>query len=73
MTVSNTNGLSMNIKKLIDKYAGKWVALTDDSSKVIASSTKANYVYKKAKKKGFKIPKLFKVPTKHLPYIGNAI
>jgi hypothetical protein len=60
----------MNIEKLIKSHGGKWVALNKDSSAVVVSSSKAKDVYKMAKKKGYKIPKLFKVPTKHLPYIG---
>jgi hypothetical protein len=63
----------MNIEKLIKKFAGKWVALSDDSMKVVASSKSAKTVYNKAKKEGYDIPKLFKVPVKDLPYIGNAI
>ncbi len=54
-------------------FSGEWVALNDDSTKVIASSSSAKKVYQEAKNKGYAIPKLFKVPVKDLPYIGNAI
>lgn len=62
--------MNLNYLKLIKTYGGKWVALNDDSSKVIASSIKAETVYEQAKEKGFKIPKLYKVPRKYQPYIG---
>ena len=60
----------MNLKKLIKKYGGKWIALNEDSSRVIASSGSAKRVYEEAKKDGYKIPLLYKVPQKDLPYIG---
>jgi hypothetical protein len=60
----------MDLKKLIKRYGGKWVALNKDSSKVIASSKSAKRVYDEAKRGGFKIPLLYKVPRKDLPYIG---
>lgn len=60
----------MNLEKLIKKYGGKWVALSKDSSRVLVSSNRAKDVYEKAVKKGHKIPKLFKVPEKHINYIG---
>lgn len=56
--------------KLIKKFAGKWVALKPDTEKVLASGRSAQKVYKEAQKKGVKIPTLFKVPTKYIPYIG---
>jgi hypothetical protein len=63
----------MDIEKLIKKFGGKWVALSDDSKKVVASSKSAKLVFDKAKKEGYGAPKLFKVPAENLPYIGNAI
>jgi len=55
---------------LIKKFGGKWVALKPDTEKVVASGKSAQRVYKEAQKKGVRIPTLFKVPTKYIPYIG---
>ena len=62
--------MKLDLLKLIKKYGGLWVALNESSSEVLVSGKKVEVVYNKAKKKGFAIPKLFKVPTKHVPYIG---
>ena len=63
--------MNLNLKRLIKNYGGNWIAFNEDSSKVIASGKKAMKVYDEAKKKGSDIPKLYKVPNKYLPYIGN--
>lgn len=62
--------ISMNISALVKKYGGKWVALDETSTKVVASDRSAKKVYKTAINKGYEIPKLFKVPAKNIPYIG---
>lgn len=62
--------MEIDLKKLIKKYGGKWVALNEDSSEVVASGKKAKKVYNEAKKKGSEVPKLYKVPRKYVPYIG---
>jgi len=62
--------MNLDLKRLIKNYGGRWVALNDNSSKVIASGTKAQKVYDEAKKKGSEIPKLYKVPNKYIPIIG---
>ncbi|KKU02808.1 MAG: hypothetical protein UX88_C0031G0005 [Candidatus Woesebacteria bacterium GW2011_GWC2_47_16] len=58
------------MEMLIKKFGGKWVALKPDTEKVVASGKSAQRVYKEAQKKGVRIPTLFKVPTKYIPYIG---
>ena len=63
----------MNLKKLIKKHGGKWVALNENSSKVVASSKSAKIVYQKARESGFEVPLLYKVPTRDIPYIGYAV
>lgn len=63
--------MNLNLKRLIKNYGGRWVALNENSSRVIASGKKAQKVYEEAKKKGSKIPKLYRVPNKYLPYIGR--
>lgn len=65
--------MKLDFKKLIKNYGGNWVALDHDSSRVIASGKKAQKVYDEAKKKGSKIPKLYKVPQKYVPYIGYCL
>jgi hypothetical protein len=62
--------MNLNLKRLIKKYGGNWVAFNKDSSRVIASGKKAQKVYDDAKKKGSEIPKLYKVPNKYMPNIG---
>jgi len=62
--------MNLDIKRLIKNYGGKWVAFNDSSSRVIVSGKRAEKVFDEAKKKGSKIPKLYKVPTEYLPYIG---
>ena len=63
--------MNLDLKRLIKYYGGSWVALNEKSSRVIASGKKAQKVYDEAKKKSSAIPKLYKVPNKYLPYIGN--
>ncbi len=58
------------MEKLIKKYAGQWVALKPETEKVISSGASAQKAYSEAQKKGVKIPTLFKVPVKYIPYIG---
>jgi len=62
--------MNLDLKRLIKKYGGFWVAFNEDSSRVIASGKKAQKVYDEAKKKGSDIPKLYKVPNKYIPIIG---
>lgn len=58
------------MNNLIKKFGGKWVALKPDTEMVLSSGKSAQKVYKEAQEKGVKIPTLFKVPTKYIPYIG---
>lgn len=58
------------MQNLIKRFGGKWVALKPDTESVLASGKSAQKVYKEAQKKGVKIPTLFKVPTRYIPYIG---
>ncbi|MEK7665020.1 MAG: DUF5678 domain-containing protein [Patescibacteria group bacterium] len=57
--------------KIAKEHKGKWVALTDDEEKVVASGESAKDALEKAKKQGFKNPILFKVPISLIPYIGG--
>jgi hypothetical protein len=56
--------------KIYKKYRGLWVALKKDNKTVIASGQTLKEAVEKAKKKGYKEPILFRVPTEIIPYIG---
>jgi hypothetical protein len=56
--------------KIYKKYKGLWVALKKDNKTVIASGQTLKEAVEKAKKKGYKEPILFRVPTEIIPYIG---
>ena len=62
--------MKLNLGKLIKSYGGKWVALSADSSRVLASGKKALQVYNQVLRLQPSVPKLFKVPSKYKPYIG---
>lgn len=54
---------------IIKKYKDKWIALTPDEKRVIASSKYAAVVVKKAKKEKINSPIIFKVPSDSVGYI----
>jgi hypothetical protein len=56
--------------KIYKKYKGLWVALKKDNKTIIASGQTLKEAVEKAKKKGYKEPILFRVPTEIIPYIG---
>ncbi len=57
--------------KVYEQYKGKWVVLAGpQSNKVVVSGRSAKAVYEAAVKKGYKIPTLWRVPTKNMIYIG---
>jgi len=62
---------ALDFTKIVGEYKGKWVALTDDEKKVISSGKSAKEALEKAKKEGFKVPILFRVPVSVLPYVGS--
>ena len=57
-------------KDLSNNYKGLWVALDDKEKSVISSGKTAKKVYNEARKKGTKIPVLFRVPSKHVLFVG---
>lgn len=63
--------MAIDWTKIYKKYKGLWVALKKDQKTVVASDKTVKGVLKKAEKKGFNNPVLFRVPTKIIPYIGN--
>lgn len=63
--------MAIDWTKIFIKYKGLWVALKDDEKTVISSGKTAKEAWKRAKKSGYDLPILFKVPTKIIPYIGT--
>ena len=59
-----------DLTSIYKNYKGKWVALDKSLKKVVASDDNAVAANEKAIKKGVKIPTLFKVPEKNIPYVG---
>jgi len=57
--------------KIYKNYKGLWVGLKDDEKTVVAAGKTVEEVMEKAKKKGFRQPILFRVPTKVIPYVGG--
>lgn len=63
--------MALDWSNIISKYRGLWVALKDDEKTVITSGKSVKNVMDKAKKKGYTLPILFRVPTKTIPYVGS--
>lgn len=59
--------------KMFLNYPGRWVALKQDESTVVAASRSASEAYKAAQLKGEKNPVLLKVPQKSAYYVGGSI
>ena len=57
--------------QIYKKYKGKWVALTLDEKKVIASGESLKQILEESKKKGLEHPIVMRVPPSVLPYIGT--
>ncbi len=55
---------------IFNNHKGKWVALKEDETTVVASGKTAKTVFNQAKEKGVSVPILLKVPPVSLPYIG---
>lgn len=58
--------------KLYKQYFGKWIALKDDELTVVGSGKTAKSALHQAKLNGVANPILYRVPTKLMPYIGEA-
>ena len=57
--------------KIFRKYKGQWVALKDDEKTVISSGRTAKSALDKAKRKGYLIPILTKMPDRLISYVGS--
>lgn len=60
---------TVDLSKVLEKFKGLWVTLTD-SDVVISAHKSAKKAYEEAIRKGYKEPTLFKVPQHDLPHIG---
>ncbi len=59
----------IDMVKIEKRYRGKWIALSEDQKRVIASGASLEEALAKAKKKGTKNPIMSKVPREFLEYI----
>ena len=59
----------VDMVKIEKRYAGQWVALSDDRNRVIASGPTLKDALANARKKGNKDPILAKVPREFLEYL----
>jgi hypothetical protein len=62
---------ALDFTKIIKKYKGKWIALTEDEKNVVSSGKSAKEALEKAEREGFKNLILFRVPISILPYVGG--
>lgn len=63
----------MDMRNLIKKYSGQWVALDVSMEKIIANGKDIKKVFTEAGSKYKKTPFLFKVPTELIGYIGESV
>ena len=66
----NKSEMKADLKRLIKRYGGEWVAFNEGLGKVVASGKKAKTVFDRASKKVTGTPFLFKVPVKLEAYVG---
>ena len=62
--------MTKDLTPVYKKYKGKWVAMDDRFVKVVVSGKSSSFVYQKAKKMGYKIPNIFRVPSNLTAFIG---
>lgn len=63
--------MAIDWTKICKKYKGLWVGLKSDEKTVVASGRTVMEVVEKSKKRGYRYPILFRVPTKIIPYVGR--
>lgn len=63
--------MAIDWTKICQKYKGLWVGLKSDEKTVVASGKTVKEVMERAKRKRYKNPILFRVPTKIVPYVGG--
>lgn len=62
--------MTKDLTPVYKKYKGKWVAMGDRFVKVVASGKSSSFVYQKAKKMGYKVPNILRVPSNLTAFIG---
>ena len=62
--------MTKDLTPIYKTYKGKWVAMDESFSKVVVSGKTSSFVYKEARKKGYEIPNLFRVPSSLAGFIG---
>ena len=62
--------MTKDLTYVYKNYKGKWVAMDNSFVKVVVSGNTSSAVYQKAKKMGYKIPNIFRVPSNLNAYIG---
>ena len=60
---------SIDLTEVQKRYKGLWVAFTD-KYEVVSADKDAKKVYDAAVKKGYKVPRLFKMPEQNVPFVG---
>ena len=63
--------MARNFIEIHKKYKGKWVALTLDEKRVIASGDSLKKILEDSKKKGLEHPIVMKVPQAVVPLVGS--
>lgn len=59
-----------NLTAIFKKYKGLWVTMDESHKKVVSADKNIMKAYNGAIKKGHKVPLIFKVPKKNLPFVG---
>ena len=59
----------IDMTKIYKKYAGMWVALSQDRAKALATGKTAKEALQASRKKGVRNPIITKVPTENFGYI----
>ena len=62
--------MTKDLTSVYKNYKGKWVAMDDHFAKVVISGKTSSFVYQKAKKMGYKVPNIFRVPSNLTAFIG---
>jgi len=60
---------SIDLTKVCEQYKGLWIAF-NEKYEVVSSDKNAKKVYDAAVKKGYSVPRLFKMPQQILPFVG---
>lgn len=63
--------MAVDWTKIYQKYKGLWVGLKEDKKTVVASGKTVAEMMENARKKGFKDPIAFRVPSEIVPFIGG--